>query len=34
MILGILWLVHHNSKNNWKTREVKMIRCPEECGKQ
>jgi len=34
MILGILWLVHHNSEINWRTGEVKMTRYPEECGKQ
>ena len=34
VILGMPWLAHHNSKINWKTGEVKMIRCPEECGKQ
>ena len=34
MILGMLWLAHHNPKIDWKTREVKMMRCPEECRKQ
>jgi len=34
VILGILWLAHHNSEINWRTGEVKMMRCPEECGKQ
>ena len=28
------WLVHHNPEIDWKTGEVKMMRCPEECGKQ
>jgi len=28
------WLVRHNPKIDWKTGEVKMTRCPEECGKQ
>jgi len=28
------WLAHHNSEINWRTGEVKMTRCPEECGKQ
>jgi len=34
VILEILWLAHHNPEINWKTGEVKMTRCPEECGKQ
>ena len=34
VILGMPWLTHHNPKINWKTGEVKMTRCPEECGKQ
>jgi len=33
MILGMLWLVHHNPEIDWRTGEVKMMRCPEECGK-
>ena len=33
VILGMLWLAHHNPEINWKTGEVKMMRCPEECGK-
>jgi len=33
MILGILWLAHHNPEIDWRTREVKMIRCLEECEK-
>jgi len=28
------WLAHHNPEIDWKTGEVKMMRCPEECGKQ
>ena len=28
------WLAYHNSEIDWKTREVKIMRCPEECGKQ
>jgi len=28
------WLEHHNPEIDWKTGEVKMTRCPEECGKQ
>jgi len=34
VILEILWLAHHNPKIDWRTREVKMMRCPEECRKQ
>ena len=34
VILGIPWLAYHNPEINWKTGEVKMTRCPEECGKQ
>jgi len=34
VILGMPWLAHHNPEINWKTGEVKMTRCPEECGKQ
>ena len=28
------WLAHHNPEVNWRTGEVKMTRCPPECGKQ
>ena len=28
------WLRYHNSEIDWKTREVKITRCPEECGKK
>ena len=34
VILGMLWLAHYNSEINWRTGEVKMMRCREECGKQ
>jgi len=34
VILGIPWLAHHNPEIDWKTGEVKMTRCLEECGKQ
>ena len=34
MILGMLWLACHNPEINWRTGEVKMTRCPEECEKQ
>ena len=34
VILGMLWLERHNPEIDWKTGEVKITRCPEECGKQ
>jgi len=34
VILEMPWLVCHNPEINWRTGEVKMTRCPEECGKQ
>ena len=34
VILGMPWLEHHNPEIDWKTGEVKMTRCPEECGRQ
>ena len=34
VILGMPWLARHNPEIDWKTEEVKMTRCPEECGKQ
>ena len=34
VILGIPWLARHNSEIDWRIGEVKMTRCPEECGKQ
>ena len=34
VILGMPWLACHNPEIDWKTGEVKMTRCPEECGKQ
>jgi len=34
VILGMLWLARHNPEIDWRTGEVKMMRCPEECGKQ
>ena len=33
IILGIPWLAHHNLEIDWKTGEIKMMRCPEEYGK-
>jgi len=34
VILGMLWLAHYNPEIDWRTGEVKMTRCPEECSKQ
>ena len=34
VILGMPWLACHNPKIDCKIGEVKMTRCPEECGKQ
>ena len=34
VILGMPWLARHNPEIDWKTGEVKMTRCLEECGKQ
>ena len=34
VILGIPWLGCHNPEIDWKMREVKMMRCPDECGKK
>jgi len=34
VILGMLWLARHNPEIDWRTEEVKMMRCLEECGKQ
>jgi len=33
VILGMLWLAHHNLEINWRMGEVKITRCLEECGK-
>ena len=33
VILEILWLQAHNPKINWKTKKVKMMRCPSICEK-
>ena len=33
VILGMLWLQAYNPEINWKTREVKMMRCPPLCGR-
>jgi len=34
IILGMLWLAYYNPEIDWKTGEVKMTRCLEECEKQ
>ena len=34
VILEMPWLACHNPEIDWRTREVKMMRCLEECGKQ
>ena len=34
MILGMSWLRCHNLEIDWKMGEVKMTRCPDECGKK
>ena len=34
VILEMPWLACHNSEIDWSTGEVKMMRCPEKCGKQ
>ena len=31
--MEILWLAYHNFEINWKTEEVKMMRCPDKCEK-
>ncbi len=32
VILGMPWLAHYNSEIDWRTGEVKITRCLEECG--
>ena len=34
VILGMPWLARHNPEIDWRTGEVKITRCLEECGKQ
>ena len=34
VILGMSWLGCHNPEIDWKMGEVKMTRCPDECGKK
>ena len=33
IILGMPWLQAHNPEINWETREVRMTRCPQICGR-
>ena len=32
--MGMPWLGRHNPEIDWKTGEVKMTRCSDECGKK
>jgi len=34
VILGMPWLACHNPEIDWRTGEVKIMRCLEKCGKQ
>jgi len=34
VILGMPWLRRHKPEIDWKTGEVKITRCPDECGKK
>ena len=34
IILEMLWLAHYNPEIDWRTGQVKMMRCLEECRKQ
>ena len=34
VIIGMPWLACHNPEVDWRMGEVKMTRCPPECGKQ
>ena len=34
VILEVPWLACHNPEINWRIEEIKITRCPEECGKQ
>ena len=34
VILEMPWLRHHNPKIDWRIGEVKITRCPDECGKK
>ena len=34
IILEMPWPTYHNLEINWKNREVKITRCPDDCGKK
>jgi len=34
VILSMPWLERHNPEIDWKIGKVKMMRCPDECGKK
>ena len=34
VILEMQWLAYYNPEIDWRTEEVKMMRCSEKCGKQ
>jgi len=34
IVLGMAWLAYYNPEIDWKIGEVKMTRCPDECGEQ
>jgi len=34
IILGMPWLACYNLEINWKTGEMKIMRCLDKCGKQ
>jgi len=34
VILRMLWLAHHNPEIDWRTVEVQMMRCLDECEKK
>ena len=33
MILEMLWMTYYNLGIDWKIGDVKIMRCPEKCGK-
>ena len=34
IILDMSWLGHYNPKIDWKIGEIKITKCPDECGKK
>ena len=34
VILGMPWLACHNPEIDWRTEEIKMMKCLEKCSKQ